>query len=105
MATARFPRSLLGRNLWVNATRRYSQSQKDKEIIDACNKAKEAADALKEGAKAVKNTSKYVKETAAATAGSVNKMTEEVTNKVKGLVSDATKATAEAIKDKIMDKK
>ncbi|KAJ0036042.1 hypothetical protein Pint_25297 [Pistacia integerrima] len=37
-------------------------------------------------------------------AQSVNKMTEEITDKAKDFVSDATKATGEAIKEKIKDK-
>ncbi|KAJ0036041.1 hypothetical protein Pint_25296 [Pistacia integerrima] len=79
MTTAKFPRSFVARNFWINAIRRYSQeinyvqsqSQKDEEIIDACQRVKEAADAFKEGAKVVKKTSKYVKDTVAVTAGSV----------------------------------
>ncbi|XP_021738202.1 uncharacterized protein LOC110704694 [Chenopodium quinoa] len=80
------------------------KSEKEKEVDDACRKAKEATHAVKEGAQQIKETGEHVKSTAekvSQTAGNiVNKMKEPII----GAVSNAWGNTTEKIEDKVAEK-
>ncbi|KMT15664.1 hypothetical protein BVRB_3g056520 [Beta vulgaris subsp. vulgaris] len=80
------------------------KSAKEKELDEACEKAKEATNTVKEGAQQIKETSEHIKSTAdkvSETAGDiVNKMKEPI----KGAVSNAWNNSTKKIEDKIAEK-
>ncbi|XP_060959864.1 uncharacterized protein LOC115722178 isoform X1 [Cannabis sativa] len=76
------------------------KSKKEQDEVEACEKAKEAAEAIKSGAKEVRETCEFIRDTVETTTQSVSKVIEKVETmkdkaqgSLSGVVNVAQKAT------------